>query len=220
MGTFKLQKSEISRENERRIFPYVTLVLTMLLICFLPAAADTDLPVIDVDHRVSYMCGDTFELSFPDVISTGTMFTNASMIQATAKKDESLLQVRIQIRNMTTSFFHGIDSQSFRLTGYVRDRSLSYTPEIILNTDYFGRGNYFNWDQLPPLRQADILLVFRVNPILINWELTFVPQLTADVNYEFERVTYKPMKADPCAGLFRFSSVRNLETGVLTTFER
>ena len=220
MNTSRSRKIKFSDETMQSYFAYILLVLTMLLTCFLPAAGNTDLPVIDVEQRVSYMCGDTFELTFPDLLSAGSMFTNASMIQATAKKDETLLQVRIQIRNMTSSFFHGIDEQSFRLTGYVRDRSLSYTPEIILNTDYFGRGNYFNWDQLPPLRQADILLVFRVNPILINWELAFEPQLTAEVNYEFERVTYKPMKADPCAGLFRFSAVRNLETGVLTTFER
>jgi hypothetical protein len=196
------------------------LVLLFAVICPLTAAADDELQVIPVEQRAYYMCGDTFELSFPDVLSTGHMFTNAAYIQASADADELLLQVRIQIRNMTHGVFPGIDSNSFKLTGYVRDRSISYYPETIINTDYFGQGNYFSWDQLPPLRIADILLIFRVNPILINWELAFVPKINGELIYEFEGITYFPAKTDPCSGLFQFPAVRNLENNALTTFER
>lgn len=201
-----------------RILPLFVFLMTA--ITHPASAADSDLQIIQVDQKAHYMCGDTFELSFPDVLSTGHMFTNSGQIQASADADELLLQVRIQIRNMTSGIFHGITAESFKLTGYVRDRSISYYPETIINTDYFGQGNYYNWDQLPPLRIADILLIFHVNPILINWELSFEPKLTSDPTYEFENVSYKQAYAAPCSGLFQFSAVRNLENNVLTTFER
>ena len=200
---------------------FLLTVLLVTAVCVSSAAAvDAELQVIPVDQKAHYMCGDTFELSFPDVISTGHMFTNASYVQASADADELLLQVRIQIRNMTSGVFHGMSTDSFKLTGYVRDRSISYFPETIINTDYFGEGNYYAWDQLPPLRMADILLIYRVNPILINWELTFDPKITGEYTYEFEGVTYFPAKADICSGLFQFPAVRNLENYALTTFER
>lgn len=195
-------------------------VFLMTAVIFPSSAADSDLQIIPVDHKAHYMCGDTFELAFPDVLSTGHMFTNSGQIQANADADELLLQVRIQMRNMTSGMFHGISTDSFKLTGYVRDRSISYYPETIINTDYFGQGNYYNWDQLPPLRIADILLIYRVNPILINWELAFEPKMTSDPTYDFEGVTYKQAYAAPCSGLFQFSAVRNLENNALTTFER
>ncbi|MBQ6481747.1 MAG: hypothetical protein IJI45_11565 [Anaerolineaceae bacterium] len=195
-------------------------VFLMTAVIFPSSAADSDLQIIPVDQKAHYMCGDTFELAFPDVLSTGHMFTNSGQIQANADADELLLQVRIQMRNMTSGMFHGISTDSFKLTGYVRDRSISYYPETIINTDYFGQGNYYNWDQLPPLRIADILLIYRVNPILINWELAFEPKMTGDQTYDFEGVTYKQAYAAPCSGLFQFSAVRNLENNALTTFER
>ena len=193
----------------------------LIFLSALPAAGEDDeLPVILVDHRLNYMCGDTFELTFPDVPSSGSMFTNAGQIQATADKDKTLLQVRVRIRNMTTSVFHGIDENSFTLTGYVRDRSINYKPMIFLNTDYFSQGNYYNWDSLPPLRVADVLLVFRVNPILINWELSFEPKYTMEPDFLLEHVTYNASYAAPCAGRFLFSSSKNLETGAVMNFVR
>lgn len=212
---------------KNRALPLI-LVLILLAAAVMSAAGEDEtepelvLPVIPVDQHLYYMCGDVFEMAFPDVISTGSMFTNAGYVQAEAAKDESLLQVRVQLRNMTEGMFHGISIDSFKLTGYVRDRSLTYTPELILNTDYFGSGNYFAWDQLPPLRVADILLVFRVNPILINWELSFVPKYTGEQTYEFGRIVYEPedREPDPCYGLFQFPVLRNLETGALTVYER
>ena len=200
---------------------YLLFLLFLTAFFVLPAVgADAELPVVLVDHRLNYMCGDTFELTFPDVPSSGSMFTNAGQVQATADKDNTLLQVRIRIRNMTTSVFHGIDENSFTLTGYVRDRSINYKPEIFLNTDYFSQGNYYAWDSLPPLRVADVLLVFRVNPILINWELSYEPKYTMEPDFLLEHVTYKSSYADPCAGRFLFSSSKNLETGTVMNFVR
>lgn len=204
----------------RRYIPILLFIILSSAIVLPVSAEDTEYQVIPVEQWTNYMCGNTFEISFPDVISTGSMFTNAGTIQATAEKDKTLLQIRIQLRNMTSSIFSGITTESFKLTGYVRDRSISYYPEIILNTDYFGSGNYYAWDQLPPLRLADILLIFRVNPILINWELTFDPEFTGSPSYQLGRITYEPSKTEPCSGLFQFPVMRNLETNVLTTYER
>lgn len=211
-------------KNKNRIYreKLSLLIVILLLFCCISSAAadDSELPVITVDHTTSYMCGDIFEITFPDQISTGNMFTNASYVQASAAVDEKLLQVRVHMQNMTSSVFHGISSNSFELTGYVRDRSVTYLPEVIINTDYFGAGNYYAWDQLPPLRIADILLIFRVNPILINWELKFDPHFTGEPDHQLGQVTYTPHEAEPCAGIFQFSAVRNLENGTLTRFTR
>ena len=197
-----------------------TLILFVFLLVIVSVSSGFAQTVVPVEQNVYYMCGDTFEICFPDVIATGNMFTNAGSVQATTNMGEALLQVRVYLRNMTTSVFHGIAEDSFKLTGYVRDRSLTYTPEIILNTDYFGAGNYFSWDQLPPLRAGDILLVFRVNPILINWELSFDPVFLSEPDYQLETVVYPRGSEESCSAVFQFPVVRDLITGELTTFNR
>lgn len=199
-----------------------TLGLFILSILFITAAAaaEADAP-IPVDHRTYYMCGDIFELAFPDIPGTSSMISNTSQVHATAGPDERMLQIRIQMRNMTHSVIMGLTKNCFKLTGYVRDRSITYTPELITFTDYYGSGNYYNWDSLPPMRMADILLVFRVKPVLINWELSIDTSAASFSNYSMENVTYEP--AEPgefCRGLFQFSSLQTLETGVITVFKR
>ncbi|MBQ6519694.1 MAG: hypothetical protein IJI14_13310 [Anaerolineaceae bacterium] len=197
---------------------YLTAFLMFVL--FLTAEAACAESTILVQQYEKYMCGDQFELEFPDVLSTSSMVSNASRVHAEAKTGERLLQVRIRIRNMTTEFFTGMSSESFKLTGYVRDRSLSYFPEIILNTDYFGSGNYYSYDKLPPLRMADVLLIYRVSSTLINWELSFTPLLSSGQTYVLDSVSYEPMEWTPCEGTFLFPAVRTLETGDLTRFIR
>ena len=196
------------------------LILFVFLLLIVSVSSGFAQTFVPVEQNVYYMCGDTFEICFPDVIATGDMFTNAGSVQATTNMGEALLQVRVHLRNMTTSVFHGIAEDSFKLTGYVRDRSLTYTPEIILNTDYFGAGNYFSWDQLPPLRAGDILLVFRVNPILINWELSFDPVFLGEPDYQLETVVYPRGSEESCSAVFQFPVVRDLITGELMTFQR
>ncbi|MBR6088657.1 MAG: hypothetical protein IKP86_01900 [Anaerolineaceae bacterium] len=190
----------------------------ILLTAFSVAASGNS--TVLVTERQGYICGDMFEISFPEVIATSSMISNASQVHAEAAKDERLLQVRIKLRNLTSSVFYGISPNSFTLTGYVRNRSLSYDPELILNTDYFGSGNYYSWDRLPPLRMADILLIFRVNPILINWELSFEPQLTGEPSYVLDTVQYEPAAYEPCSATFQFPAVKKLETGEITRFNR
>ena len=193
-------------------------VLFVFLLSISAAAADES--TILVIQYENYMCGDQFEISFPEVIVTSSQVSNASRIQANAEKDERLLSVRMKLRNMTSEVLRGMSKESFQLIGHVRDRSITYYPEVITHTDYFGSGNYYTYDNMPPLRMVDIMLIYRVNPILINWEMRFAPQVGGDPNYTLKTVSYEPMDWDPCEGLFQFPLIRTGETGDLTRFVR
>ena len=197
-----------------------TAIISLMLLLIMTVCSVSAEDVVLVDQNTYYMCGDSFEICFPSVISFGNWITSAGRIQATANHGEQLIQVRIQMRNMTTSVLNGMSKESFKLTGYVRDRSVTYLPEIIMNTDYFGAGNYFSWDQLPPLRLGDILLIFRVNPILINWELTFEPVFMGEGNYQLDNVTYPTRETDSCKAIFQFPAILDTATGELTKYIR
>ena len=204
------------------------LVLTALLAFAVGANAQTV-----VKHGESYMCGDTFEVIFPDQLSTTSMVSRDMyrdygypVVHAEAGKNERLLQVRIKIRNLTPTIFKGLDPESFQLTGYVRDRSLTYTPEIMEPYDYgnyeaylYYSPDYNSWSYLPPLRMDDILLVYRVNPILVNWELRVNPQATYGTSYEYGNAVYEPIEGlESCDAVFQFESIRNSETGEITKY--
>ena len=195
------------------------LLLLLSSVLFWVSSAAAEDSTILVTQYENYMCGDQFEISFPDVIQTTSMVSNASRVHAEAEHDEQLLQVRIKIRNMTPEVFRGMSKDSFQLIGHVRDRSITYLPELITNTDYFGSGNYYTYDNLPPLRMIDILLVYRVNPILINWELRIDP-IIGGSNYQLKTVSYEATDWEPCQAVFQFPLVRNGKTGDLTRFVR
>ena len=209
----------------------ITFIFVVLLTFIIVLSAQAD---VVVKHGESYMCGDSFEVIFPDQPSTTSMvsrdpykYINAVYVHAEAGKRDRLLQIRIKLRNLTPTLFKGLNPKSFQLTGYIRDRELTYTPEIMEPYDY---GNYEaytyyspdhnSWSYLPPLRMDDILLVFRVNPILVNWELRVVPQATYGTSYEYGNAYYEPIELDPCDAVFQFTSIRNAETGVITTYTR
>ncbi len=209
----------------------ITFIFVVLLTFIIVLSAQAD---VVVKHGESYMCGDSFEVIFPDQPSTTSMvsrdpykYINVVYVHAEAGKRDRLLQIRIKLRNLTPTLFKGLDPKSFQLTGYVRDRKLTYTPEIMEPYDY---GNYEaysyyspdhnSWSYLPPLRMDDILLVFRVNPILVNWELRVVPQATYGTSYEYGNAFYEPIDLAPCDAVFQFTSTRNAETGAITTYTR
>ncbi len=202
----------------------------LLALLFLAVGADAQTLV---KHGESYMCGDTFEVIFPDQPSTTSMvsrnpykYINVIHVHAEAGKNERLLQIRVKIRNLTPTIFRGLDPESFQLTGYVRDRSLTYTPEIMEPYDYgsyetyaFYSPEHNSWSYLPPLRMDDILLVYRVNPVLVNWELRVNPQATYGTSYEYGNAVYEPIEElEACDAVFQFESIRNSETGAVTTY--
>ncbi len=195
-----------------------------ILIFLITAAAAADSEVL-LNHAVSYMCGDTFEISIPDRPSTTSMISRSGSVQAEAGVGERLLLVHVIFRNLTPTVFNGLTVNSFTLKGYVRDRSLTYTPIIFQSYDYtYGSSGSTVTSAgsltLPPLRQENILLVFQVNPILINWELYFRPDSAKDPEYTFENATYEPMDQQPCEGVFLFTSILNAETGEITKYIR
>lgn len=202
------------------------LILTILFLLLIPFRnVSAGEPSVIVDHRETYMCGDSFEITIPDQPSTTSQVTRASSIQAEAGPDERLLQIRVTIRNLTSSVYNGLSLDSFQLTGYVRDRSLSYTPEIIQSYDYtYGSsGSSFSSPSglvLPPLRMEDILLVYRVNPILVNWELHIRPEPMNGLSDGYGSADYPEMDPDPCDGVFQFFSIRNAETGEIIKYLR
>ena len=196
-----------------------TLILILFAALLLVSAASAEDTVVVIQYE-NYMCGDQFEISFPEVIVTSSQVSNASRIHANAGKEERLLQVRIRLRNMTSEIFRGMSKDSFQLIGHVRDRSITYYPEVVTQTDFFGSGNYYIYDNMPPLRMIDIMLIYRVNPILINWELLFEPQVVDDSSHVLKTVSYEPMDWEPCRGLFQFPLLRNGETGDMTRFVR
>ena len=192
------------------------------LFSFLSAAAES---TVIVQYREPYMCGDSFEVTFPDEPSTTSMISRSGSVHAKSDPETRLLLVRVVIRNLTPEVINGLAADSFKLTGYVRDRSLSYTPIVMESYDYTYGTNGSSHSSadgfvIPPLREEDILLVFKVNPILLNWELLVEPRSAKEVSGTYGTAVYPTMELDPCKGLFQFFSIRNAETGEITKYVR
>ena len=205
----------------KKYLTLITLLLIFLTASF-PAAADS---TVTVNPSVTYMCGDSFEISLPDMPATTSQYTRAGSIQAEAASGERLMMVRVIFRNLTPEVYKGLSSDSFTLTGYVRDRSMTYRPEVFQSYDYtYGSSGSIVTSAggliMPPLRQEDIMLVFRVNPILINWELHAEPKASGETAYEYDNARYEPMTLQGCDGIFRFTSIRNAETGEIIYYNR
>ncbi len=208
----------------------IILILLVLHLNFFSVSAHNNTVVVKPGEK--YICGDSFEISIPNQPSTTSIVSrspykhiNVVYVHAEAGKGERLLQIRVQIRNLTPTIFNGLKPQSFMLTGYVRDRSIQYAPEIMEPFDY---GNYEaytlyspnhnEWSYLPPLRMDDILLVYRINPILVNWELRISPQAKLGTSYEYGSASYEPIDLEPCDAIFKFPSIINSETNEVTKY--
>jgi hypothetical protein len=151
---------------------------------------------------------------------------NIAYIHAEANKGERLLQIRLRIRNLTPRLLKGLKKDSFILQGYVRDRHLTYLPEIMEPYDFGDYENYrfyspdhHEWSFMPPLRLFDILLVYRINPILVNWEILINPQPKLGTSYDYGIARYNPIELTPCNATFRFSSIQNAETGEIIKYK-
>ena len=207
----------------------ISSIVILICLLFSSVQADESLPV---KHGESYMCGDSFEIIFPDQPSTTSMNSHniaprLNVVYAEAGKNDRLFQIRIKIRNLTPTIFQDLSSKSFQLTGFVRNRYITYTPEVMEPYDEksyeayaFYSPNHIDWTYLPPLRMNDILLVFRVNPILVNWELRVNPRANKGTSYEYGSAVYSPMDLEPCDAVFQFQSIRNAETGAVTNYVR
>lgn len=201
------------------------LSILIIFLAFLVTASAAADSAVNVTPGITYMCGDSFEITIPDQPMTASQVTRASSVQAEAGPDERLMMVRVSFRNMTAAVYNGFTPDSFTLTGYVRDRAMNYTPVVFQSYDYaYGSSGSAVTSAggltMPPLREEDILLVFRVNPILINWELHFKPESQGELTYEFDNARYEEQNLAPCDGVLRFTSIRNAETGEITNYIR
>ena len=208
----------------------IILVLLALTLITIPVFAENDSFIVKPGEN--YLCGSSFEISFPFQPSTVSMISrdlykifNYVDIHAEAGKGERLLQIRLQIRNLTPTIIKGLDPKSFQLTGYVRDRTLTYVPEIMEPYDFGDYETYRwyspdqnEWSYLPPLRMEDILLVYRVNPILVNWEIYIAPRAKSGTSYNYGSAIYESIELEPCNTVFCFSSIKNAETGEITKY--
>ena len=179
-----------------------------------------------------YICGDSFEVIFPDEIYVTHMITRqpprkVPKIHITAGKDDILLAVRLKLRNLTPEVYKGLRTSSFTLTGYVRNQPHSYTAEIWEPYDYGNYDSYFSYsktyykhEDLAPLRQIDMLLVFRVNPILRDWELMVEPKTRDESVYTYLDADYEEMKLERCKAVFQFRQLYNAETFEITKYYR
>ena len=152
----------------------------------------------------TYNCGDQFEINvvtrptisgvvnrdtgkdFPAKLPDGrTVYLNPVYESARNEDNGTLFVMRIKFRNLTHKSFAGVKKSSFMLSGYVRNRRISYYPVMVQHYDWL-EGNWSlesgwdiesRWDlTLQPLRELDLLVIFQVHPFLYNWELTVSPE--------------------------------------------
>lgn len=209
-----------------RKFVYLTVFCALLFICSAVCADDTILPV----YGETYLCGDSFEIIIPDEpVTTTAVVRNpgGKVIQARAGKHDMLLEIRLKIRNLTPVVYEGLNPDSLKLVGYVRGRPISYTPEIMEPYDYGGRGSYTLYDKMyyrdkifPPLRKYDMILVYRVNPILRDFELHINPSASKETADNYLDAQYHEMDLEPCNGIFQISTLHDAETGEITKYYR
>ena len=205
----------------------ILVVLASVFVLFLPASAKQAVSAV---YGETYFCGDSFEIVIrgePFFTSAVTRSPGSKLIHAQAGPDDILLEIRIQIRNLTPMVYNGLSPESFKLVGYVRGRPISYTPEIMEPYDYGGKGSYVMYDKnyyrtavFAPLRKIDMILVYRLNPILRDLELHINPQSTKDISYEYLDAVYEEKDLEPCDGIFMFTTIRTLETGEITKYYR
>lgn len=186
---------------------------------------------VHVINNKTYYCGDSLEVIFPDEPVTLTEVTrnpgSSKVVQARADRDTILFEVRIKVRNLSNVVYNGLSPESFKLVGYVRGRPMSYLPEIMEPFDYGDRFFYTVYDKMyyrdnpfAPLRQIDMVLVYRIKPFLRDLELHINPKGTDGTSNSYLDATWGEMDLEPCDGVFQFITIHDAETNVRTKFYR
>lgn len=123
---------------------------------------------------------------FPYILPDGrTVMLNPVYESARNEDNGTLFVMRVKFRNLTHKSFLGLAKNSFMLSGYVRNRRVTYPAPILIQRYDWAEGawrNERNWDienenwmTLEPLRELDLLVIFQVHPFLHNWEFTVYP---------------------------------------------
>ena len=207
--------------------PLTAVFLLLAACCLLPASAEQE---VHVYYNETYYCGDSLEVIFPDEPVTTTMITRnpgSKVVQAKADRDTILFAVRVKVRNMSNLVYNGISPESFKLVGYIRGKALTYLPEIMEPFDYGPKGAYRMYDKMyyrdtvyPPLRKIDMILVYRIDPIVRDFEIRLNPQGTKGTQDYYLDAQYHEMDLQPCDAVLQITTVRNIETGEITKYYR
>ena len=205
---------------------FFSLILFLFFICG-AARAERE---VHVYNNETYYCGDSLEVIFPDEPVTMTMVTRnpgSKVVQAKADKDTILLEIRIKVRNLSDKVYNGLSPESFKLVGYIRGKPLTYLPEIMEPYDYGSKEHYNLYDKMyyknytfAPLRKIDMVLVYRINPIVRDLELHINPKGTDGTDDRYLDAEYREMDLEPCDGVFQFLTIHDAETGEQTGFYR
>ncbi len=206
----------------------LTAVFLLLAVCSLqPVSAEQE---VRVYYNETYYCGDSLEVIIPDEPVTTTMITRnpgSKVVQAKADKDTILFEVRIKVRNMSNLVYNGISPESFKLVGYIRGKALTYLPEIMEPYDNGPKEHYNLYDKMyyksyvfAPLRKIDMILVYRINPIVRDLELHIDPQGTDGTEDHYLDGVWGEMDLEPCDGIFQFITIHDAETNERTKFYR
>ncbi|MBR6090545.1 MAG: hypothetical protein IKP86_11465 [Anaerolineaceae bacterium] len=206
---------------------FVLLSFLMILSFMSPACADREAFVYLGE---TYYCGDTLEVRFPDELLVTKQITRnpgSKVVQAQADRDTVLLEIHVQLRNMSDVVYKGLSPDSFKLVGYIREKPLTYLPEIMEPFDYGSKEYYILYDKLyykdylfAPLRKIDMILVYRINPIIRDLELHVKPRGNDGTQDQYLDAVYSKMDLEQCDGVFQFGSVRDAETFELTRYYR
>ena len=79
---------------------------------------------------------------------------------------------------------------------------------------------YYKDQPYPPLRLLDMILVYRIDPIVRDFEIHLNPQGTKGTATSYLDAEYHEMDLEPCDAYLQITTVRNIETGEITKYYR
>ncbi|MBQ6504593.1 MAG: hypothetical protein IJI57_11845 [Flexilinea sp.] len=209
----------------KRVIP-----LLFILLCFFGLGTVCAGQEAHVYYNETYYCGDSLEVIFPDEPVTMSLVTRnpgSKVIQAKPDDDTVLFEVRVKVRNLSNVVYKGLSPESFKLVGYIRGKALTYLPEIMEPYDYGPKEHYTLYDKMyyktyefAPLRKIDMILVYRINPIVRDLEMHINPKGTDGTDDHYLDAVWDEMDLEPCDGVFQFITIHDAETNERTKFYR
>lgn len=133
------------------------LIAAILIILFASCLSGSAQDEANAVYMETYMCGDAYTFKIgaqPQMMSQivvtvldydqvqpypNPVYSESPFIVELGKQTEEdvILLFRVYLRNLNKDTVHGLSPESFILTGKVRDRKITYTPEIFLPYDYY-----------------------------------------------------------------------------------
>lgn len=231
---------------------FMVFLFIMFILPFHSVFSEDNEMVTDIDQ--SYICGDSFEIRFPFdptivnytywrdysidpypyTISTKPPDVDVSVIYDISlgqpDNGESMVQIRVVMRNLTANVLNGLSKNSFILRGYMPDGSvLEYKPIAMPAYDREHKGYYDKYHlnlyeelEIRPLDIIDTLLVYIIPEELTDFEVAVNPvsdKTSPDLVWKSKTADYSEAAEErrnnqrECDGIFKFRGATELETG-------